>query len=85
MRSIVRIGDSTTHGGTVLSGSATMLIRGRGAARKGDCVSCPLHGEAIIIEGSDMLLDRGIPVALHGHACSCGCQLIASLNTDGEC
>ncbi|WP_431822655.1 PAAR domain-containing protein [Burkholderia sp. F1] len=24
-----------------------------------------------------MILDNGVPVALHGHWCACGCQLIA--------
>ncbi|WP_187433276.1 PAAR domain-containing protein, partial [Serratia marcescens] len=36
MLAIVRIGDKTTHGGTVLTGSGTMIFGGIGVARKGD-------------------------------------------------
>jgi len=42
-------------------------------------ISCPLPGHGVnpIIEGSDMILDYGVPVALHGHRRACGCALIA--------
>ncbi|SCU98349.1 conserved hypothetical protein [Cupriavidus necator] len=78
MSQIVRIGDDNDHGGKVLTGSTTMKFGKRGVARKGDKVSCPLHGENVIIEGSEMFRDGGVPVALHGHQCACGCRLIAS-------
>jgi uncharacterized Zn-binding protein involved in type VI secretion len=79
MSSIACIGDPTTHGGLVISGSDTMAILGRKVARRGDLVSCPLPGHGVnpIIEGSDMILDNGVPVALHGHRSACGCTLIA--------
>lgn len=81
MQGIIRIGDKTTHGGAVLSGSATMIFGGIGVARKGDKVSCPQrgHGPTIITEGNPDYLDNGIPVAFHGHKCACGCTLISSL------
>jgi uncharacterized Zn-binding protein involved in type VI secretion len=83
MTSIACLGDPTTHGGRIITGSDTMDIMGRKAARRGDLVSCPIEGHGVnpIIEGSDMILDNGVPVALHGHLCACGCRLIA-LGTD---
>ncbi|WP_233835923.1 PAAR domain-containing protein [Paraburkholderia sp. ZP32-5] len=83
MTSIACIGDSTTHGGRIITGSDTMNIMGRKAARRGDLVSCPIEGHGVnpIVEGSDMILDNGVPVALHGHRSACGCKLIA-LGTD---
>lgn len=83
MSSIAYVGDATTHGGVILTGSDTMVVMGRKAARKGDLVSCPLPGHGVnpIIEGSDMLTDNGRPIALHGHRTACGCMLIA-LGTD---
>lgn len=78
MLSVILEGDSTTHGGKVISGSDRIKIRGRRAARKGDLVSCPLHGNNEIIEGSDRMKDKGIPMALDGHRAQCGCVLIAS-------
>ncbi|WP_240150328.1 PAAR domain-containing protein, partial [Erwinia amylovora] len=38
------MGDKTTHGGAVQSGSSAMIFGGIGVARKGDKVSCPQQG-----------------------------------------
>lgn len=82
MLAIVRIGDKTTHGGAVLTGSGTMKFGGVGVARKGDKVSCPIegHGPTTIVEGNPNYLDQGIPVAFQGHKCGCGCTLISSFS-----
>lgn len=82
MLQIIRKGDKTTHGGTVLTASEEMKFGGIGVARKGDTVSCPMpfHGVTIIIEGNPNYLDNGIPVAFHGHKCGCGCTLISSFS-----
>jgi len=81
MQGIIRIGDKTTHGGEVQTGSDTMIFEGTGVARKGDKVSCPIKGHepATITQGNPDFLDQGIPAAFHGHKCSCGCTLISSL------
>jgi uncharacterized Zn-binding protein involved in type VI secretion len=71
------VGDANTHGGVVITGSETMTVSGRQAAREFDLISCPAHGVNPIIEGSDMLMDNGRRIALHGHRCACGCSLIA--------
>ncbi len=42
MLQIIRKGDKTTHGGSVLTASDTMKFGGIGVARKGDKVSCPV-------------------------------------------
>lgn len=80
---IACLGDSTTHGGFVITGSDTMDVMGRKVARRGDLVSCPIDGHGVnpIIEGSDMIMDNGVPVALHGHRSACGCKL-AAFGTD---
>ncbi|ECR5116572.1 PAAR domain-containing protein, partial [Salmonella enterica] len=72
----------TTHGGSVISGSDTMIFGEIGVARKGDKVSCPIpgHGPTTIIEGNPDYLDNGLPVAFHGHKCGCGCTLISSFD-----
>ncbi|WP_250495420.1 PAAR domain-containing protein [Caballeronia sp. GAWG1-1] len=78
MTSIACIGDSTTHGGRIITGSDTMDIDGRKGARVGDLVSCPEHGVNPIIQGSDMLTDtNGKHVALDGHLTACGSRIIA--------
>jgi uncharacterized Zn-binding protein involved in type VI secretion len=67
MLGIIRIGDKTSHGGAVQSGS----VAGLGVARKGDKVSCPIegHGPTTIVEGHPGYLDNGIHVAFQGHKC----------------
>jgi len=81
MKGIVRIGDKTTGGGQVQSGSAKMKFAGIGVARLNDPVSCPVigHSPSKIVEGHPTMNDNGIPVAFHGYKCSCGCTLISSL------
>lgn len=78
MSNLILEGDFTSHGGKVISGSDRIKIHGRRAARKGDLVSCPLHGDNEIIEGSDRMKDGNMPLALDGHHARCGSILIAS-------
>lgn len=85
MPNIIRVGDTTESGGVVLGGSAIGLFKGRGIARVGDPVFCPRHGHTRILQGNTKVLDHGRPVAEHGHACECGCRLIASLIGSGSC
>ncbi len=62
MLQIIRKGDKTTHGGSVMTCSGTMIFGGIGVARKGDSVSCPIpgHGPTTIIEGNPDYLDNGM-------------------------
>lgn len=78
MKNLIYIDDDTSHGGKVLTGSDRIKVGGRRAARIGDRVSCPEHGENDIIEGSSSMKDRGIPLARDGDRARCGCVLIAS-------
>ncbi|MCG7405731.1 MULTISPECIES: PAAR domain-containing protein [Caballeronia] len=78
MTSIACVGDATTHGGRIITGSDTMDIKGRGVARMGDLVTCPEHGTNPIIQCSDMLIDtNGNGVALDGHLTACGSRVLA--------
>lgn len=79
MKGIIRIGDKTTSGGSVLTGSANRKFHGIGVARVGDRVSCPAHGPTVVDEGHPTFNENGIPIAFHGHRCACGCALITSL------
>ncbi len=78
MKGIIRLGDSTSHGGTVSSASGRMKVDGKPVALLGDSCSCPIpgHGSPTIVEGDpDFALD-GKPVAFEGHKISCGATLI---------
>ncbi|MFM1348781.1 PAAR domain-containing protein [Yersinia proxima] len=78
MGKTICVGDKTSHGGVVLTGSAQISIDGRLIARKSDKVSCPKHGINSIIEGDENHCDNGLPVALEGNHCACGATLISS-------
>lgn len=79
-RKIIVLGDPTSHGGKVISGSPTQAINGKPIARLGDQVQCPLkgHGVNAIVEGDPGFLINGVPVALEGHKTECGCSLIGT-------
>lgn len=81
MKGISRVGDKTSGGGRVLSGSTKMKFYGVGVARLYDTVDCPIkgHNPSYIAEGHPTITDNGVPVAFDGHRCSCGCTLISSL------
>lgn len=76
---IIRLGDSTSHGGTVLEAFNQTDLNGKPMAGIGHKVVCPLcKGVFPISEGSDLLDVAGIAVALHGMKTTCGASLIAS-------
>lgn len=86
MRGIIRVGDATSHGGIVQTGSETSDVMGRAVARLGDRCSCPIagHESCVIAEGdSDFIVD-GKPAAFDGHKTSCGATLISSLSSSGR-
>ncbi|MBZ5790293.1 PAAR domain-containing protein [Burkholderia contaminans] len=75
------VGDTTSHGGRVISGSASSTW-GReriSIARKGDKITCPICAPHVfeIAEGCANSLDFGAPVALEGHTTTCGAVLLA--------
>ena len=78
MKSLVCEGDHTSHGGVVLSGSDRINVKRRRAAKVGVLVSCPIHGDNEITEGSSRMKDAGIPLSRDGDATQCGSVLIAS-------
>ncbi|MCB0321496.1 MAG: PAAR domain-containing protein [Bdellovibrionales bacterium] len=71
-----RIGDTTSHGGTIVNGLPTVMISGLPAARIGDTVVCPQvsnndngavpHIGGPIITGSPTVLIGGLPAASIG-------------------
>ncbi|WP_150645460.1 PAAR domain-containing protein [Pseudomonas fluorescens] len=81
MQGIIHMGDKTTGGGTVLSGSAAMIFGGIGMVRQGDPVNCPIsgHGTTAIAEGHPKFRESAVPIAFHKHRCADGRASISSL------
>lgn len=86
MRGVIRVGDSTSHGGIVTTGRPQSAVMGRAVACVGDECTCPVsgHRKCVIIEGDNNVSIDGRPVAFHGHKTSCGATLISSIPTSGR-
>lgn len=80
-KKIILLGDNTSHGGTVITATSSILIKGKKAAKVGDIVSCPKkgHGNNAIIEGAPDFSCNGTPIAVEGCHTECGCYLISSI------
>lgn len=76
---IIRMGDKTSHGGTVISADMTWYIDGKPVARVGDMTVCPRCKDAFpIATGAGDLTSFGQAVARAGDQTACGATLIAS-------
>jgi uncharacterized Zn-binding protein involved in type VI secretion len=76
---IVRLGDTTDHGGSVIESIPHTNLDGKPMAGEGNIVLCPkCKGAFPIIEGSSTYRVNGVPVALDGMKTACGASLIAS-------
>jgi uncharacterized Zn-binding protein involved in type VI secretion len=80
-RAIVRYGDRTTHGGTVVSADPTYSIHGKNVARVGDKVDCPRCGGTFAIVTGAPTASSGQQIARQDDTTSCGARLIASQGT----
>lgn len=74
---VVRLGDSGTHGGSVVTAASKWRCEGALIARQGDIYACPIHGPNPIVGGSVKWICEGAPVARHGDATACGATLIS--------
>lgn len=71
---LARLGDGSSHGGTIISGASKTLINGKPAARKGDLHTCPIpgHGITAITSGNGNVIIEGQPAARIGDSIGCG-------------
>lgn len=74
---IIRLGDTSDHGGEVITSCQKYRFEGALAARKGDLFDCPIHGVNPIVEGSAKYSFEGAPVARQGDHTACGATLIS--------
>ncbi|MCU6500888.1 PAAR domain-containing protein [Rugamonas sp. A1-17] len=80
---IIRLGDPTSHGGTVLEGSLTDICFDKPIAFIGHKTYCPkCKGMFPISEGAMTTTFYGMGVALAGMKTACGATLIATQFTD---
>lgn len=73
-----RLGDTTAHGGVIVSGTPTVLIAGQPATAVGDMHACPMDtatiphvGGPVLPPGCPTVLIGGRPAARVGDAATC--------------
>jgi uncharacterized Zn-binding protein involved in type VI secretion len=74
---IARLGDTSTHGGAIITSASKSYCEGALIAREGDILDCPIHGPNPIVGHSTKLKCEGPFVARHGDATACGATLIS--------
>lgn len=74
---IARLGDTSTHGGAIVTSASKSLCEGALIARKDDILNCPIHGPNPIVGHSQKMLCEGKRVARHGDLTACGAALIS--------
>ena len=79
-RGVIRLGDKTTHGGTVISAQSSFKVLGKGVAVEGDLTSCPqCKGVFPIHTAKSERHHLGRAVAYNGDKAACGAALISSI------
>lgn len=74
---IVRLGDTSDHGGEVVTSASKWEAEGKLIARKTDILRCPIHGDQPIVEGSEVWECEGQPIARDGDLAACGARLVS--------
>lgn len=79
-RGVIRLGDKTSHGGTVISAQPAFKVLGKAVAVQGDLTVCPqCNGTFPIQTASSERHHNGQVVAYDGDKAACGARLLASI------
>lgn len=73
----IRLGDTSTHGGAMVTSAQKSLCEGPEICRIGDILDCAVHGPNPVVEGSPDTLCEGPRVARQGDHTACGAALIS--------
>lgn len=79
-KGVIRLGDSTSHGGKVITASTTLKALGKAVALHGDMTACPkCKGMFPINPAGSGRSHHGKMVAYEGDKAACGATLISSI------
>ena len=78
MGNVVRLGDGSSHGGTMVSAGTTVLVNGVPMCVSGDSHSCPIpyHG-VTSVTGTSSVESGGKAVIKTGDVAGCGASVIS--------
>jgi uncharacterized Zn-binding protein involved in type VI secretion len=73
---VSRVGDTSDHGGTIITGSSSFDVSGIPVARIGDILACPQHGNNPIVSSLAVSTqDEGKLLAHIGSKTECGATI----------
>lgn len=79
-RGVARLGDTTSHGGRIITSSYSYSVLGISVSLEGDKTDCPLcKGIFPIVTDNSERKHEGKPVAYHGDRATCGATLVSSI------
>lgn len=79
-RGVIRLGDTTTHGGKVVSAAADFTVLGKPVAVEDDATYCPkCKGKFPIHPNGSTRRHHGKQVAYDQDVTACGAKLISSI------
>ena len=76
---IARLGDTSDHGGVIISSASITRVNGILVARVGDLHACPIpgHGVTSILDGSSKFTCEGAITAVVESLCGCGARIVS--------
>jgi uncharacterized Zn-binding protein involved in type VI secretion len=72
---VARLNDTSTHGGQIVTASPDVIVNGRGCARDGDQLDCPIHGRQPITAITSKTFVNGRLVVTVGATAACGATI----------
>jgi uncharacterized Zn-binding protein involved in type VI secretion len=79
MPAISRLGDGSSHGGTIISASSNVAANGIAVAREGDLHACPISGHGVTALTAVTTTQRvnGQLIVTVGAVAGCGAVIVA--------
>ena len=78
MGNVVRLGDGSSHGGTMVSAGTTVLVNGVPMCVSGDSHNCPIPEHGVTsVTGSSSVKSGGKTVIKAGDVAGCGASVIS--------
>ena len=72
---VARVGDTGSHGGSIIDGSPAVRANNRPIALVGSTYNCPVHAPNPIVTGAPYILGNDVLVAHVGSKTACGAEI----------
>ena len=72
---VARVGDTGSHGGSIIDGSPSVRGNNRPIALVGSTYNCPVHGPNPIVTGAPYIFGNDVLVAHVGSKTACGAEI----------